>query len=79
VKRPEDDDHGRLPSRPSAGQLIGGMLAGLEHLLTARPKTPAQIEERYTDPWATADGVTVEGLEEPVERPEPPDTSGARL
>lgn len=68
-----------LPSRPSAGTVIGGMLAGLEHAITGRPKTPAQIEERYADAWAELDGVTVEGLDEPIERPEPPDRSGARL
>jgi hypothetical protein len=75
----EEDEPERLPSKSSAGQLIGGFLAGLDHALTARPKTPAQIEERYTEPWASAEGVTVEGLEEPIERPEPPDRSGAQL
>lgn len=59
--------------------VIGGILAGLDHALTGRPKTPAQIEEQYDEPWASADGVIVEGLEEPIERREPPDRSGARL
>ena len=60
--------------------MIGGLLAGLEHAVTGRPKTPAQIEERYTEPWASANGLTVEGLEDPIERPEPPpDRSGAKL
>jgi hypothetical protein len=78
VKRnPTDPD--RLPSRPSAGELIGGILANLDHLITGRPKPPAQIEERYREPWASADGLTVEGLDEPMERREPPDKSGARL
>lgn len=72
-------DPDRLPSEPTAGALIGGLLAGLDQALTARPKTVAQIEERYRDPWASAEGVTVEGLEERIERPEPPDRSGAKL
>lgn len=68
-----------LPSKPSAGELIGGLLANLDQALTGRPKTPAQIEEQYREPWATADGLTVEGLDEPIERREPPDRSGAKL
>ena len=55
------------------------MLAGLDQALTGRPKTPAQIEEQYREPWASLDGHTVEGLDEPIDRPEPPDRSGARL
>ena len=81
---PDDDERNDplpipLPSRPSAGVMIGGILAGLDHALTARPKTPAQIEEQYRDAWAELDGVTVDGLDEPIERPEPPDRSGAKL
>jgi hypothetical protein len=38
-----------------------------------------QIEETYRDEWASLDGITVEGLDEPVERPERPDRTGARL
>ena len=72
-------DADRLPSKSSAGELIGGILAGLDHALTGRPKTPAQIEEQYGEPWASAEGVTVEGLDEPIERPEPPDRSDAKL
>ncbi len=68
-----------LPSRSSAGELIGGFLAGLDHALTGRPKPMPQIEEQYGEPWATAGGVTVEGLDEPIERREPPDRSGAKL
>jgi hypothetical protein len=69
----------RLASRSSAGALIGGLLAGLEHALANRPPTPAQIEERYHRPWAALNGVVVEGLEERVERPEPADRSGAKV
>ena len=78
MKRDKPDPD-RLPSRSSAGPLIGGLLANLDHALTGRPKTPAQIEEQYREPWASADGLTVEGLEEPIDRPEPPDRSGAKL
>jgi hypothetical protein len=72
----------RLRSRSSAGQLVGGLLGGLEQMVTGRPKPPAQIEEPYRDEWASMDGVTVDGLDEPPERPErhePEDRSGARL
>jgi hypothetical protein len=77
TRKKSDDD--RLPSRPSAGEVIGGMLAGLEHQVTGRPKPPAQIEEQYREPWASADGITVEGLDDPIDRPELPDRSGAKL
>jgi len=66
-------------SRSSAGELIGGLLGTLDQALTNRPRSVAQIEQRYREPWASVDGVTVEGLEEPIDRPEPPDRSGARL
>ncbi len=68
-----------LRSRSSAGQVIGGILAGLDQSLTGRPRTPAQIEEQYREPWASLDGHTVEGLDEPIDRPERPDRSGAKL
>lgn len=79
MKRDKAADDERLEPRSSAGELIGGFLAGLDHALTARPKPPAQIEEEYGEPWASAEGVTVEGLEDPIERREPPDRSGAKL
>lgn len=68
-----------LPSNPSAGQVIGGMLASVEHLVANRPRPVTEIQERHHEPWNAAGGVTVEGLDEPVDRPEPPDTSGARI
>ena len=79
VKRDKTVEESPLPSRPSAGEAIGGILAGLDHLITGQPKTPAQIEEQYREPWASAEGVTVEGLDEPIERRESPDRSGAKL
>jgi hypothetical protein len=58
---------------------VAGLLGLLEQLITNRPRPPTQIEEEYRDPWASADGLSVDGLDEPMDRPEPPDTTGARL
>jgi Ser/Thr protein kinase RdoA (MazF antagonist) len=71
----------RKPTKalPSAGEIVGGLLGTLDQALTNRPRPGAQIERRYREPWATVDGVTVEGLDDLVDRPEPPDRSGARL
>jgi hypothetical protein len=68
-----------LPSRPGAGQLVAGILAGIDHLILNRPKPVPHIEEEYRDEWASLNGVTVDGLDARIERPEPPDRSGARL
>lgn len=80
TRREDEVAQGRaLPSTPAAGNLVAGLLAGVDHLVVNRPRPVTQIEERHRDPWASADGMTVEGLEEPIDRPEPPDRSGARL
>ena len=76
-RRPKPD--APLPSRSGAGQIVAGILAGVDHLIANRPRPVPQIEETYRDPWASMDGLTVNGLDEPMERPEPPDRSGARL
>lgn len=68
-----------LPAKSSAGHVVAGILAGVEHLVANRPRPVAEITERHRDPWNRAEGVTVDGLDEPVDRPEPPDRSGARL
>lgn len=73
------DDKKPLPSNPAAGQVIAGLLAGVDHLVVNRPRPVTQIEEPLRDAWASADGLTVEGLDEPMDRPEPPDTTGARV
>ena len=78
MPRPKNADD-PLPSRSGAGQLVAGILAGIDHLIANRPRAVPQIEEEYRDAWASTDGVTVNGLDEPIERPEPPDRSGARL
>jgi hypothetical protein len=77
--KPKPDAREPLPSHPSGGQLVAGLLAGIDHLILNRPRPTTQIEEEYRDPWASLDGLTVNGLDEPIERPEPPDRSGARL
>jgi hypothetical protein len=84
---PDTDPEARsktpLPSRASGGQAIAGLFATLDHFLLNRPGPVAAIEDEYREPWASADGLTVEGLhrpmEEPGQRPEPEDRSGARL
>jgi hypothetical protein len=68
-----------LPSRPSAGVLIGGFLAGLEQAITNRPPVVAQIEEPIGRERFERHGFAFDGLDEPVERREPHDRSGARL
>jgi hypothetical protein len=75
----EGTDEGRLATRSRGGEIVGGVLAGLEAAVTNRPAPPARIEETYRDAWASLDGVTVDGLDEPPDRPERPDRSGARL
>ncbi len=68
-----------LPSKPSAGLVIGGILAGLEQTITNRPPIVAQIEEPIGRERFERHGYEFHGLDEPVERPEPPDRTGARL
>jgi hypothetical protein len=76
-----DDEPTRdpLPSRPSGGLSIGGFLAGLEQFISNRPPIVAQIEEPLRRGRVMRGAFTVEGLDATVERPEPPDRSGARL
>lgn len=70
---------GALPLKPAAGIVIGGFLAGLEQAVTNRPPVVAQIETPAGRERFERHGFEFDGLEEPVERPEPPDRSGARL
>ena len=66
---------GRLPSF-SGTPVIGGFLAGLESLILHRPP-PAEVAESH-QVSDTLNGLTVDDPDIP-KRPEPPDTSGARL
>lgn len=68
-----------LRSKPSAGVVIGGFLAGLEATVNNRPPIVAQIEEPMRRERFERHGFVIDGLDEPIERPEPPDRSGARL
>ena len=79
MRRASRDASGPLPSHPAEAVLIGGILGALDHLLLKRPRPVTQIEEPYSEPWATLNGISVEGMGERIERPEPPDRSGARL
>ncbi len=75
-KRGPDDP---LPSDPSAGAVVAGLFGTLDHLIINKPRPVTQIEEPYRESRDTADGITVDGLDDRPERPEPPDTTGARL
>lgn len=68
-----------LPSNPSAGAVVAGLFGTLDHLIINKPRPVTEISEEYEEPWDTAEGLTVEGLEDRPERPEPPDTTGARV
>lgn len=72
-------DRAPLPSKASAGVIIGGLLAGLEQAVTNRPPVVAQIEEPMRRERFERHGFAFDGLDDPIERPEPPDRSGARL
>lgn len=76
--KPTRDD-GRLPSRPSGGQVLGGFMSQLEHLATGQARAVPQIEVQYRQRWASLNGVTANGLDEPIERPQHPDRSRARV
>lgn len=70
---------GRLPSCPSSGQVIGGFLASLEHVVTGQQAPVAEIHVQYHEPWDRLGDLTVVGLDGPIERPTLPDRSRARL
>ncbi len=71
---------GALPSFKGASVSIGGFLAGLEQqILHRRPPAAIVVEEDARSQPRSIDGLRLEGPDEPLERPEPPDRSGARL
>jgi hypothetical protein len=59
--------------------VVAGFFATLDRVLLNRPRPVTEISEEYHDPWATKDGISVDGLDVDPDRPEPPDRSGARL
>ncbi len=84
---PEDaePDHpearGRLPSFTDVNLSIGQFMAGLEQkILHNRPPAVVVVEEEARGARVTTNGLTVDNLPtEALDRPEPPDTSGAKL
>jgi hypothetical protein len=69
----------RLPSFTGAGLSVGTFIAGLEQkILHNRPPAAIVAEEHERSGARTLNGLTIE-MSEPLDHPEPPDTTGARL
>jgi hypothetical protein len=70
-----------LPSFRDVGMSISAALAGLEQkILHNRPPAIEVAEEEARSERVTTNGLVIDNLPtEPLDRPEPPDTSGARL
>lgn len=69
-----------LPDFKGASLSIGGFMAGLEQqILHRRPPAAIVVEEEARSAPRSVNGLQLDGPDEPIERPEPPDTSGARL
>ena len=69
-----------LPNFTGAGLSIGGFMAGLEQqILHNRPPAAIVVEEEARSEPRSVNGLQLDGPDEPIERPEPPDASGARL
>jgi len=71
----------RLRSFSGVHLSVGAFLAGLEQkIVHGRPPAVVVVEEHHHDESVTLNGLQVDHLPEgPLERPEPPDRSGARL
>jgi hypothetical protein len=77
---PEPERRRPLPSFSGASRSIGTFLAGLEQqILHRRPPAAIVLEEEQRAEDRVLDGLKLEQTHDPVERPEPPDRSGARL
>jgi hypothetical protein len=70
-----------LPSFRDLNLSIGQFLAGLEEkILHNRPPAIVVVEEEARGEQVTQDGLLIDHLPtEPLDRPKPPDTTGARL
>lgn len=69
-----------LPNFKGASLSIGGFMAGLEQqILHKRPPAAIVVEEEARSEPRSINGLQLDGPDEPIERPQPPDTSGARL
>jgi hypothetical protein len=80
---PEDTDKasGRLPSFDDVNLTVGQFMAGLEQkILHNRPPAVVVVEQEGRAESVATGGLVIDDLPtEPLERPEPPDTSGAKL
>lgn len=74
-----DPDNRRLRSFSGVGQSIGTYIAGLEQLILHRREPPAITVQEHDRVEEASRAAGLTWTHEPVERPEPPDTSGARL
>lgn len=71
---------GALPSFKGTSVSIGGFLAGLEQqILHRRPPAAIVVEEESRSEPRSVNGLQLDDPDEPLERLEPPDRSGARL
>jgi hypothetical protein len=75
------DARQRLPSFSDVNLSVGQFLAGLEQkILHNRPPAVVVVEEEARGEQVTTGGLVVTDLPtDPLDRPEPPDTSGAKL
>jgi hypothetical protein len=82
---PDAQDHKdaaqRLPSFSDVNLSVGQFLAGLEQkVLHNRPPAVVVVEEEARGEQVATSGLVVTDLPtDPLDRPEPPDTSGAKL
>jgi hypothetical protein len=75
-----DDEDSPLPNFSGVSLSVGAFLAGLEQkILHNRPPAAIVVEEFQRAEQQAVNGLTLEPTHEPLERPEPPDTTGARL
>jgi hypothetical protein len=77
----DHQDAQRLPSFPDVNLSVGQFLAGLEQkILHNRPPAVVVVEEEARGEQVATGGLVVTDLPtDPLDRPEPPDTSGAKL
>jgi hypothetical protein len=78
---PTDKESGRLPSFDDVNLTVGQFMAGLEQkILHNRPPAVVVVEQEGRGESVATGGMVIDDLPtEPLDRPEPPDTSGAKL
>ncbi len=76
-----DPGSGRLPSFDDVNLSVGQFMAGLEQkILHNRPPAVVVVEQEGRGESVETSGLLIDDLPtEPLDRPEPPDTSGAKL